>query len=54
MNIDFTNLNDIYHLSMIVVGVGGLILAYLTFRYHTKGKKNGNYPKQQRYYRKKK
>ena len=26
MNIDFTNLNDIYHLSMIIIGFGVLIL----------------------------
>ena len=25
------SLNDIYHISMIVIGFGGLILAYLTF-----------------------
>ena len=28
---DSTSLNDIYHISMIVIGFGGLILAYLTF-----------------------
>lgn len=27
MNIDFTNLNDVYHLAMIVVGIGALVLA---------------------------
>ena len=29
MNIDFTNLNDIYHLSMIVIGFGVLILGFI-------------------------
>ncbi len=27
MTIDFTNLNDLYHLAMIIVGVGALVLA---------------------------
>lgn len=27
MVIDFTNLNDVYHLAMIIVGVGALVLA---------------------------
>lgn len=30
MNIDFTNLNDVYHLSMIIIGFGGLILGFAT------------------------
>ena len=30
MNIDFTNLNDVYHLSMIIIGFGGLILGFTT------------------------
>ena len=30
MEIDLTNLNDVYHLSMIIIGFGGLILGYLT------------------------
>ena len=33
MQIDFTNLNDVYHLTMIIVGMGGLIIAgILLFR----------------------
>ena len=28
--IDFTNLNDVYHLAMIIVGVGMLVLAFFT------------------------
>lgn len=27
MNIDFTSLNDVYHLAMIIVGVGALIVS---------------------------
>ena len=30
MNIDYTNLNDVYHLSMIIIGFGGLILGWIT------------------------
>ena len=30
MNIDYTNLNDVYHLSMIIIGFGGLILGWVT------------------------
>ena len=33
MNIDFTNLNDVYHLSMIVIGFGGLVVAALSLKY---------------------
>ena len=35
---DSASLNDIYHISMIVIGFGGLILAYLTFINHTKNR----------------
>lgn len=29
MNIDFTNLNDVYHLAMIVIGAGALLLGFI-------------------------
>ena len=30
MQIDFTSLNEVYHLAMIIVGMGGLIFAGIT------------------------
>ena len=41
MQIDFTNLNDVYHLAMIIIGTCGLIFAGITLlRTAPRGGKN--------------
>ena len=53
VNIDFTNLNDIYHLSMILVGFGGLLVSFLGVFLLWKKQKKPTYSSKA-YYKKKK
>ena len=50
MNIDYSSLDDVYHLSMIIIGFGGLILGWITLVRNIKKEKQYKALKQKRKY----